>query len=330
MLLSILMQNIINGQSFVSGFVANFKFYNIGALALIFYWLFKYKISMQHLCRGLIIAGWINLLIIILIYVTDYSFVNQSELTGKIILTHAGIMKKSLVDLVGIIYLVFFFNSNKYKYLILAIFFFSIHHIYELQRFALIVQIVIIYISFRKIKNFKAKLNFFFPALITIFLVTTFLFNSQTGKNTFDRFNESFMIFSENSEITDFSTEARILEANIAIEYFKNSPLLGNGIFRSSEKETIFGDEYFFLSDIGIFGVLYVFGVFGIFILLLQFKFLYNSMAYINLNIWSGVGILSLLYVLISTIVTAKSILSFSFFLFFVLLVEFSKLQRKI
>ena len=65
MLLSTFMQNIINGQSFVSGFVANFKFYNIGALALIFYWFFKYKISMQHLGRGLIIAGWINLLIII-------------------------------------------------------------------------------------------------------------------------------------------------------------------------------------------------------------------------------------------------------------------------
>ena len=177
MFLSILMQNIINGQSFVSGFVANFRFYNIGVLALIFYWFIKYKISLRHLIRGLITAGWINLIVIVLMYVTDYSFINESELTGIVVVTHAGIMKKSLVDLVGIIYLVFFFKSDKYKYLIFAILFFSIHHIYELQRFALLNQIFLFYVAFRKIYNFKAKLKFFAPAVLAIFLVNFYLFD---------------------------------------------------------------------------------------------------------------------------------------------------------
>ena len=329
MFLSILMQNIINGQSFVSGFVANFRFYNIGALALIFYWFIKYKISVRHLIRGLIMAGWINLLVIVLMYVTEYSFINESELTGIVVVTHAGIMKKSLIDLVAIIYLTYFFNRNKYKYLILAILFFSIHHIYELQRFALLTQIFLFYIAFRKIYNFKAKLKFFVPALLAIFLINFFLFDSEAGKNTLDRYNASFMVLSENTEIKDSSTQARILQVGVALEFFKNSPFFGNGIFRSSEKGNIFGDEYFHLSDIGIFGLLYVFGILGLLILFFQYKFLYQSMVYINLNIWSGIGVLSLLYLLINSLLSAKSILSFSFFLFCVLLIEFSKLERK-
>lgn len=326
---SIVMQFIINGQSLVSGFVANFRLYNIGALALICYWLVKYKISMQHLVKGLITAGWINLSIIILIYVTDFTFTSASELTGEIHYTHAGILKKTLIDLVAIIYLVFYFHNNKYKYLILAIFFFSVHHLYDLQRFALLMQIFIIFIAFMKTHNFRAKKSFLIPALIIIFSCTIFLFNSQPGQNTINRFSQSFMIFSDDSKITDTSTQARILEAVIALEHFNKSPYFGNGLYRESEKEAIFGDDYFYLSDIGLFGVLYTFGILGLLVIIFQYKFLYKSMDYINLNIWSGVGVLSMLYLLLNTLLTGKSILSFSFFLFCVLFIEFSKLEGK-
>lgn len=332
MFVSIILQYSINRQSLISGFVANFRFFNIGVVVYIYYLVIKYKISLKRFFYGLIIAGWVNLIIIGIFALTGFSLVITSEITGVMTDLHTGKLGKLLVNLVAIIYLIQYSNKGNYKQLIFSILFFSSHHWHDVQRFAFLIQILTIIFAIKKSINLRIRIKTLLPVLFFGSFVILGLFNSKYGQSVFNKFSQAFLVLQDDNQnkITDMSTAARLREADIALEYFYKSPVFGNGLFRSSEKMNIFGNTHFYLSDVGVFGVLYSFGVLGILVLLFQYKYLFENRNMGHISPWLKISIFFLLFIQLESIITGKSILMFSVFMFCVLMLELSKTQSKL
>ena len=79
---------------------------------------------------------------------------------------------------------------------------------------------------------------------------------------------------STGSATQDPSANARIIEIAIALPYIAAHPFLGNGIVShqwQGGSETAMG-AYFFASDIGIFGILFSYGLLGLFLYAWQYR----------------------------------------------------------
>jgi hypothetical protein len=330
MVLSIIMQNIINNQSFISGFVANVRFYKVGGVVFVYFWLLKYKISPIKLFEVLRKAGWLNFLVILTMVATGFIFSNESDITGVVTEVDAGKIQKTFVNLIAIIYLSYFISSANYKYLFYALILFSAHHLEEIQRFALLVQLCVVMIAFMKVQGKKLKYRLFIQVIFAISFSILFLFSSESGSSIVDRFSQAFSIFTAKnaSSINDASSAARIYETDIAMEHFYASPLVGNGFYRSSESEYIFEGAHFYLSDIGVVGILYVFGVLGIIVLMLQYRFLFKSRVLMGSNVLVNASFLFLFYFMLMSLLTGQSILNYCSFVLCVFLIEYTQLLK--
>ena len=91
----------------------------------------------------------------------------------------------------------------------------------------------------------------------------------------------------------------------IALNGFFESPIIGNGVFRSSIKEDLFGDVHFYLSDIGIIGTLYAFGIIGPLVYLFQIK-TFQKMTFESALLF-GLK-LNMVYLLFNSILTGSAI----------------------
>lgn len=84
-------------------------------------------------------------------------------------------------------------------------------------------------------------------------------------------FYSAFNVFL-GGEISDASSLSRITQVDIALDGFKNHPLLGNGFLSTRWKDGFQGlYGHFFPSDIGWIGVLYLYGLVGLGIYLIPF-----------------------------------------------------------
>ena len=322
MIISITTCQLYYGQSLVSGFVANINFYNIGLVSLFWHLFIKYKIFVDKLFYLLSKTGWISLISISFIVVTGYVYINESELTGKIIEIHGGKLSKDLVNFIALYFFSIFIYKNKTKYLFLTILFFAINHIYEVQRFSLVVSIAVIFFGFFRSKNKRANLKLILLGFISLPIIYFYISNSTVGNNFKDRFTEAFKIFSEEDEknVDDPSVAVRFLEAQYALEKYIARPYFGNGLYRASESKKVIGDRHFYVSDIGLFGVLYSFGIFGILIYLLQLKFLLKIIKLKNLNNFQYTIMLAFFNLMLYSLLTGQSIFFYKNFMFFICL----------
>ena len=327
MFLSIIMQKIINNQSFVSGFVANFRFYNTGVVVLVYFLLLRYKISYIKFFLALKKAGWINFFAIFIMSLLGIVFINESEITGLVTEVTSGNISKIFIELIAIIYLSYFIVTANFKYLFYTLILFSMHHILELQRFVLLVQLAVVSVAILKVKSKKVKSRLIIPIVFVSCFAILFVTSTETGSSAIERFSQAFSIFTEEKteRIEDYSSAARIYESEIAMKYFYTSPIVGNGLYRSSESEKIFGGEYFYLSDIGVVGVMYVFGVLGLIVLFLQYRYLFRLRVLMGPNVFFNASLLFLLFLLLFSLLTGMSILHYSNFLLSVFLIEYTK-----
>ncbi|MDC0664158.1 O-antigen ligase family protein [Marinobacter sp. SS21] len=118
----------------------------------------------------------------------------------------------------------------------------------------------------------------FFPKIIialSIILASLYYVNGNNVLNLGDRFSSAFTVLFSQEMTSDFSANARIIETRVAIPYIEKNPLFGNGIVSHKWKggyEGVMG-EYFYPSDIGVIGVVFIYGIIGLFAYLLQFYF---------------------------------------------------------
>ncbi len=109
--------------------------------------------------------------------------------------------------------------------------------------------------------------------VIVLFAFSTGLFLSFVETNYFEKFSNIITAFS-GEETNEAATNVRTKEVAIALPYIAKNPIFGNGELSNQWNggyQKLFG--YFFPSDIGFIGELYVFGIVGTLLLHVQFLF---------------------------------------------------------
>lgn len=326
MLVSMVTGYLNYNQSFVSGFVANFNFYNVGSVILFVYLILKNNISLPRLFALIIKVSWVLLGLIALMAITNFVFINESELTGNIVLVHAGKISKNLTNFIAIYWIALFLFKSNYKYLWYSLLFFAANHFHDLQRFALIVSLLVIVIGVLKMKKSNAAKKIIIPALFLMILVSVFLFNSIEGTAVLNKFVEAFKVFTEDSDaINDASAAIRIIQVDFALNQFQEHPLFGNGFYRASDFDKAIGKGiYFYPNDIGFFGILYFLGLFGAVLFFKQLKLIWTQLKIKQNNQYQLCLVLAMLFVLLSSLITGTSINYYSYFFFLFSLFQLS------
>lgn len=239
------------------------------------------RIDIYLIFRNLITTIWIFTIILTIASLTHYSFTFLSPISGKQLVITANKYSKDLLYFGEFYFLAKYFHSNKSINLLFLTLIFISTQLYDIQRGDLIFFSVTFFISlilFRK-KVSTQKIYFLLP----IFVLVAFLFinNSDSSNKLKDKFSQLAMVFDEeqSGKIDDASIFVRLREIDFALVGFVKHPISGNGMIRSSKQQQLIGDIYFYPADIGMYGVLYTFGLIGIYFFvqfirrLFKFKF---------------------------------------------------------
>ncbi len=111
-----------------------------------------------------------------------------------------------------------------------------------------------------------------------IMLLLVYLINPEYIFNLISKFLDAFTVVFTGQRSGDVSANARLVETAIAIPYILKHWLLGNGSISNQWHggyEGVMG-AYFFPSDIGIIGVIYLYGFLGMTLFSIQFLFAYR------------------------------------------------------
>jgi hypothetical protein len=87
-------------------------------------------------------------------------------------------------------------------------------------------------------------------------------------------YSDAFTVVVEGSTTGDSSANARLFETLAALPFIRAHPLLGNGVVSHQWQggSEIAVGEYFFASDIGIFGIVFSFGILGLLLFAFQYR----------------------------------------------------------
>lgn len=257
------------GQDFVSGLVASRPLiYFLSPLA------FYKKIKNGSMFEK---KNW-NMIVFLIwgyaIYYAIFSFFNFtytfiSPFSGEVTIVEASSLSKGLIFFGIIFYLLSGILRNKNVYYIYASLLFLTTQIFDIQRGDIVflgITILIIIFTYRKTGNIR-KILVILPSIL---LFSVLLLNEYTDTlNVFnDKFGQVFKLFGDEDirSIDDASVYVRIMETDYAIKKISEHPLTGNGLMRSSFLKQIMPDLYFYPADVGLLGIVYVFGLIGIII----------------------------------------------------------------
>jgi hypothetical protein len=128
-----------------------------------------------------------------------------------------------------------------------------------------------------------------------------------------ERFGDAAAVFTNAQELSDPSAMARVWQTSTALGYIEMSPWFGSGSISYKWSEEGYAgvvDEYFYPADIGIIGMTYMFGVVGVVLYAIQFRWgLRRAPAQKNQDLAHTTAIATLIYVAVSSIATGQFML---------------------
>jgi hypothetical protein len=313
-------------QSFVDSVVATQNVYRVGLVFFIYYLIIKHKVSIKELFSSLIFLGWVNLLILIFLWSIDFSIDFTTESGEAKVITYDK-FNESFIFFSAIYYFAMFLIKGKYKFLIFSVLFFSTPHLNEVQRVLFLSSIIVVVVGLKLVNSVMVRTKFLIPAFLVLSAFINFLWYSEEGKNTLNRFEQLTKYFNpvDNSKINDSSVSIRLEENAFALERFLQHPYTGNGFYRSLNKINVVGDIYFYPLDIGLFGVLFTLGIFGFIIYIYQYIGLFKIIKnYRHHNVYNLASVLGLLFLMLFSLSAATSINNFSYFFFYMVLLKLS------
>lgn len=327
-LLSIYSSHNYFGQSLYSGVIASSSLYITGSAFLIYYLIIKYKIEFNSVTKSITKTSWLVFFALILVYLigTNIGLVTESSERA---------LRKGFINFGAIIYLAFFFKRKHFAYLFFSLLLFSTNHWYDFQRiivFAYIACFLILTLYFRR-KNVSTLV--LMVSMILAPIIFTIGANTEVGKMVEKKISYIFQIFEDDKDKRnndDSSITVRYYESEYAIESIKKHPITGVGIIRSSEKDKYIKLDHFYVSDIGLIGVYYSFGIIGAFLYFFQWRYFFkrfinkvNELSDIELGL-----LIYILYMLLRTISTGSTLNAPAEFLIIVALFEASRTQKLI
>ena len=327
--ISIISAKSIHHQSYFSGFIASSSIFIVGTSFLIYYLLIRYSISMELVRKSLLSTAWVFLAFFALLFLLQVQF--PSSTSSDTVFGFQS-LRKGIVNLGAIIYLVQFFKKNHFKYLAFALILFSVNRWADFQRYLLFVFAMCLGVLLFNYRKRTVGLKIIAITIFVVPILVTVLSVTPIGQEFAKKMSATFEIFEENSDdFSDSSMAIRVTQSLFALESIKKYPLTGVGRIRSSEKDKVSKTSYFHVSDIGLIGILYSYGIFGLLIFFKQSHYVWKSLAKGALirEVLSAEFKLFLLFLIIHTILTGRSLNSPAEFMCILVFVEVGRRELK-
>ena len=326
-LISILNSYLIFHQSFVASIIANSSLIEVFALSFIFTWLSQGSIDFNKLLKWLIVSAWVYSVVVFLTSVLNLSFaVSTSE---GMVCREAGKLSKHLIFFGFFFYFFLFRRKKNFRYLLYCIWFVFVTQIYDIQR-GDVIFIVAAITLFSFIQSRYKGITVIGMALSGFLALTTlnYIFANSLIK---DKFIQMSYFFQPDKWdlINDASIAVRLREIEFVMSYIIESPFFGAGLVKPGNYTDYFGDQHFYIQDIGLIGIFFSFGLFG---LIYYFFILYRTIRLQKIVINQKLNVYGLnLYLLFFVLYGLKSGISVYvpfIMLFCVFSIDFVKHQR--
>lgn len=319
---SIISSTFFIKQDIFSSIIAIQHLFKGYSIIFIFKLIHDNKINLKKVFFYLTTSIWICTILLTLASLTKFKFTFVSPISGQELIITANKYAKDLLYFGELFFLSKFFFTNKPINLVYVIIILISTQLYDIQRGDLIFFSLVFVISLFLFKKRIASFKLYFLLPIIAVIGFFFLNKSDSSGKINEKFSQLFLAFNEENrgKIDDSSISVRLREIEFALIGFTKHPISGNGLIRSSKQKELIGDIYFYPVDIGLYGVLYSFGVLGIVIfLVLIYKFI--KIKFSNLNYVSAGIYLFLMYSIFYSLKDGSVIFRPTQFLFCYLLI---------
>ncbi len=236
-----------------------------------------------------------------------------------------GVKKLNLtfINLIFCLFLSRYVVTNRMRELVFGAVVFSANFFGDLQRAVLAAMVAVFLYALSIKRSLHLTLR---SSLLLTMVVVAVTANDDSRELIISKFGQASKIFTSSEEIEDFSVSARVREAEIGLEGFYNYPISGFGLIRNSLKDEVYGEGvYFFLSDIGVVGILHALGLLGLLVFFFQARLIWRLGW--NTSFQLGIKLFLALYWLVS-LSTGGLIFKPLIFTIGVVLYEVSKSER--
>lgn len=324
--ISIFSTYIIHDQSIKLGFLANSNNFLIGLVFLMYYVVMKYQLKLNEIKIIIIQSSWVLLFIYILLNTMDVEFISASgEDTFSV-----ESLRKGFVTFASFIYLCDFFIKSKTKYLIFSLILFSMNQLGDFQRYIMLIYLICLILLMIQFGKKVVALKITIAILIIVPVLTLFITTTEFGNMIVQKISDTMELFDEDKKhFSDSSIEARVWQTEAAFKSIEQYPIFGIGNFHNTETKRITGLSYFYISDIGLIGVMFSFGTFGILIFILQIIYLIQEFRTkgVNGKVQFLYAKYYILFILLHTIITGRSIIMPEEFMTIMLFIEIGKVR---
>lgn len=277
------------GQPLLYGIGTTRNFY-LFLLGPFFYYLLHKKIITTVFLKNTLLTGcWITLAIFIIIYVTinpekypDRFFIGFNELKGGYIFK----FNIALLIFALLYYSIRFLTTHRLIYLFASVPFYYMMLVVRQDRSIIIMTLLVLVIFYFKRIFFQSALRY--SALLILLIFVGFFIIEITDYKPSDQSVDKFYnlwLTITGRETDESATNIRRLEVIKAWPDIEKRFLFGNGELSPRWRDgfnRIYG--YFYPSDIGIIGILYLFGITGTLLLFVQFLFAKKITGNLELN----------------------------------------------
>ena len=305
-------------QDIYSGILASIRVFNSFSIFVYLLWIQNQDINIDKVFRKLFNFIWIYLIFLIIASVLGLTFVFISPISGNELVTDASKIGKNIFWFGECYFLVKYVLKNNSLYLFKFLLIFIGTQIQDIQRGDILVLAVTIFFILFKFSDKKSVKKMYLLAPIFTFFLLILFSGSNLSKTVNEKFNQIFMLLDQSKvpKIDDPSVFIRLEEIDFAVSKFVESPIFGNGLIRTSKKEQLIGDIYFYPDDIGIIGILFSFGFMGIIIYIYIAKKLFKISIRDNSILYTGLYVY-LFYILIYTLKNGTILYNPARYLFF-------------
>lgn len=288
-ILSSFMAYMTYGQPIIYG-LATYRFLILLVFVLVLInLLINGFITIYHIESSFNFLAWLSLIL----FSTIYIFVNPNELDpmkfGNLIIDGGGYKNTFNLPKLFIIYGIFYyfcktFNrktsslSNALSFM-LFILFLLLTSFSRVLFLTVAISITFLILSFNK-TNFLGKLKtvFKFVPIIGIVLTSLIIINPEYFSTLISRYSDAFLSIAGASEVEDWSANARIGQFLIVFPLILDNLIFGSGALSDrwmGGYEGVYG--YLHPSDLGLVGIVFQIGVFGLFLLMFLYLYAFST-----------------------------------------------------
>jgi hypothetical protein len=319
-LTSMVVSSLVLKQTITDSIIANLLLILPLGNAVFYFWNYrKTEHFFVELERAFLFVFWINLIAVIYVTIFNKTIVYYSTYTHNEIIVEPQGFPKTLLEFGTFYFFMKGMNEKKSRYFWYSLLAFATYHLADIQRVAFVSALIVCMLILFKFTKVSTRFRVGFFAMVIV-LAFALLVNQVAALSAFqERFQQLTGFFSKRTKaIDDVSVLARTYEVDYAWKGFLAHPLFGNGMTRGSVKTEIIPGINFYVSDVGIIGILYAFGIVGMLFFLYQLKTTYSyykRVRQIQNSFCQGV-VFYLIYTAFNSVTMASYVMNLSLYIF--------------